>query len=83
VKIEFDIAGQEVGLECPACGLKFRVRVLVLLDPERTSACPACGQLFRATTSIGDVRQSVARAAEKAIGRRIRKGKERKERRRP
>jgi len=78
VRIEFNLADQDIDLECPTCQTKFRARVQDLLDPEKTTACPACGQLFRSKTSIDDVQRSVTKAAGKAVARRVKKRRKRK-----
>jgi len=78
VKIEFNLSDQEVDLECPACGQKFRVRVVDLLDPEKVTPCPSCGQLFRSRQSLEDIQRGAARAAERAVLRHTKRRKRRK-----
>lgn len=78
MRIEFNLSEQDMDLECPACGQKFRVKLVDLLDPGKITPCPACGQLFRSGTSLDDVQRGVAKAAEKAIARRTKKRRTRK-----
>ncbi len=78
MRIEFNISDQEVDFECPACGQKFRVKVVDLLDPEKVTPCPSCGQLFRSRQSLDDFQRGAARAAERAVARQMKRRKKRK-----